>query len=180
MAVGFKNGTDGSIQVAVDGIQTARHPHHFLGINAHGRAAVLTSTGHPDGHLILRGGKQPNYAADSVRTAFQALHAAALPARVMIDASHANSGKDYRRQPWVVRDIAHQIGTGEYGIKGVMLESFLVEGRQDLGSAETLTFGQSVTDACVGWEMTARLLEELATAVRARRAVSATPMARAR
>jgi 3-deoxy-7-phosphoheptulonate synthase len=180
MPVGFKNGTQGSLQVALDGIQTASHPHHFLGIDAYGRAAIIASSGNRDCHLILRGGPRPNYVTQSVRAGLESLQATGLPARVVIDASHGNSGKDYRRQPWVVRDIAQQVAAGEHGIRGVMLESFLVEGRQDVRNTGGLTFGQSITDACVGWEMTARLLEELAAAVAVRRAVSTTRAATAR
>jgi 3-deoxy-7-phosphoheptulonate synthase len=169
MPVGFKNGTHGGLQVAIDAIRTAMHPHRFLGVTAQGRAAVVTSPGNRDCHVILRGGQRPNHDASSVRDALEALRAASLPARLMIDASHGNSGKDHRRQPAVVRDVAHQVAAGEGGITGVMIESFLVEGRQDQAGPAGLVFGQSITDACLGWETTAPLLRELAAAVRARR-----------
>jgi 3-deoxy-7-phosphoheptulonate synthase len=169
MPVGFKNGTHGGLQAALDGIRTAAYPHHFLSIDAHGHAAIVTSSGNRDCHVILRGGPTSNYDAGSVRAALHALQAVALPRRVMIDASHGNSGKDHRHQPGVVRDVALQVATGQNGISGVMLESFLVEGRQDLADPAGLTFGQSITDACLGWEATVPLLHDLAAAVRARR-----------
>ncbi|MGH2459281.1 MAG: 3-deoxy-7-phosphoheptulonate synthase [Chloroflexota bacterium] len=170
MPVGFKNGTDGSVQIAVDAVRAARHPHRFLGVTEQGLAAIVTTKGNPDCHVILRGGRSgPNYDAASVARALQALRAADLPPRLMIDTSHGNSGKDFRRQPLVAREIATQVADGEAGIVGVMLESFLVEGRQDLVDRASLVYGQSITDPCLGWEMTALTLTDLATSVRARR-----------
>jgi 3-deoxy-7-phosphoheptulonate synthase len=170
MPIGIKNSTSGDIGDAVDGIRAAAASHVFMGINLDGLAALVTTTGNPDCHLMLRGGASgPNYSAAHVSDALARLEAAGLPARVMIDASHGNSGKDHTRQPGVVRDIAARLAGGERGIAGVMIESFLVAGRQDLGGA-TMVRGQSVTDACVDWDTTATLLDELAAAVRARRA----------
>jgi 3-deoxy-7-phosphoheptulonate synthase len=170
MPVGFKNGTDGDIQVALDACQAARSPHVFFGIDDLGRAAVISTTGNPDGHVILRGGRSgPNFGAESVATALERLRAGGLPQRLLVDASHANSGKDHHRQAAVVRDIADQVAAGQCGIAGVMLESFLVEGRQEIGPRGDLVYGQSVTDACLGWATTADLLRTLADAVRRRR-----------
>jgi 3-deoxy-7-phosphoheptulonate synthase len=170
MPVGFKNGMHGGLQVALDAITTAAHAHRLLTITALGRAAMVTSAGNPNCHVVLRGGQQPNYDAESVCGALEALRAVRLPARVVIDASHGNGGKDYRRQPWVIRNVARQVAAGQRGIRGVMIESFLEEGRQDPANPTSLTFGQSVTDACLGWETTALLLHELAAAANARRA----------
>jgi 3-deoxy-7-phosphoheptulonate synthase len=169
MPVGFKNGTLGNLQVAIDAMVTASHPHRFMTVDALGRAALVRSPGNPDCHVVLRGGPQPNHDASSVRTAGEALLAAGLPPRVMIDASHGNSGKDHRRQQWVARDIASQVADGDTSIRGIMLESFLVAGRHERASA---VFGQSITDACLGWETTFVLLHELAASVRARRGYS--------
>jgi phospho-2-dehydro-3-deoxyheptonate aldolase len=170
MPVGIKNSTDGDVQVAVDGVGAATAGHVFMGINADGLAALVTTTGNPDCHVILRGGSSgPNHDAASVGDALDRMRAAGLPARVIVDASHGNSGKDHVRQAGVVRQLAGRIAAGERGVVGVMLESFLVAGRQDLGPA--MTRGQSVTDACMDWETTAGLLDELAAAVAARRSV---------
>jgi 3-deoxy-7-phosphoheptulonate synthase len=169
--VGFKNGTDGGVQIAIDALRAAAHPHCFLGVTEQGLAGIVATRGNPDCHVILRGGSAgPNYDAPSVGRTLRALRAAGLPGRVMIDTSHGNSDKDYRRQPAVARAIAQQVAGGERGIVGVMMESFLVEGRQDLVDPATLVYGQSITDACMGWEMTPPVLEALAAAVRARRA----------
>ena len=168
MPIGIKNSTSGDVGDAVDGIRAAAAGHVFMGINRDGLAALVTTTGNPDCHIMLRGGASgPNYSAAHVADTLARLAAAGLPQRLLIDASHGNSGKDHTRQPAVVRDIAARLAAGERGIAGVMIESFLVAGRQDLGPA--MTRGQSVTDACVDWDTTATLLDELAAAVRARR-----------
>ena len=172
MPVGFKNGTDGGVQIAIDAVRAAAHPHRFLGVTEQGLAGIVSTRGNPDCHVILRGGQDgPNYDTASVQKTLAALRDAGLPARVMIDTSHGNSDKDHRRQPAVARDIAAQIAQGEPGIIGVMLESFLVNGRQDLKDRKHLVYGQSITDACLGWEMTVPVLHDLAAAVRARRKV---------
>jgi 3-deoxy-7-phosphoheptulonate synthase len=168
MPVGIKNPTDGDVQVAIDGVRAAAASHVFMGINPDGLAALITTAGNPDGHVILRGGSSgPNHDTASVAAALDLLRSAQLPARVIVDASHGNSGKDHVRQAGVVHELAERIGAGEPGIAGVMLESFLVAGRQDLGPS--MTRGQSITDACMDWETTATLLDELAAAVTARR-----------
>ena len=172
MPVGFKNGTAGDIQIAIDAISAAAWPHHFMSVTEQGLAAIVQTRGNRDTHVILRGGRSgPNFDAASVESVLQLLQAANLPARVMIDASHGNSNKDYRRQPAVASDVAAQIAAGQNGIVGLMLESFLVDGRQELDWANGMTYGQSVTDSCMGWEMTRSVLYELAAAVRARRDV---------
>jgi 3-deoxy-7-phosphoheptulonate synthase len=170
MPVGFKNGTDGSVQVAIDAIRAARNPHHFLSVTKQGISAIVGTRGNDACHVILRGGKDgPNYDATSVgRVAVELAHSG-LPPHVMIDCSHGNSGKDYRRQPAVARDVAAQIAGGSRAIMGVMLESHLVAGRQEPRPGEPLAYGQSVTDACIGWDESVTLLEELAQAVSARR-----------
>ncbi len=170
MPVGFKNGTSGDVQVAIDAVRAADHPHSFFGVTEQGLAGIVTTRGNQDCHLILRGGHDgPNYDARCVHDALDKLRAAKLPPRLVIDASHGNSSKDFRLQPVVLQDVAQQIANGERGIVGAMVESFLVEGRQDLGNSESLTYGQSITDACIGWEATESALEELAGAVRTRR-----------
>jgi 3-deoxy-7-phosphoheptulonate synthase len=176
MPVGFKNGTGGGLQMAIDAVRAASHPHSFLGVTEQGLAGIVVTTGNPNCHVILRGGRQgPNYDRAHVQRVLAMLRDEGLAPRVMIDASHDNSGKDHRRQPDVVRDVAAQIADGERGIAGLMIESFLVEGRQELVDPGQLTYGQSVTDACVGWDTTATLLRELAAAVRARREASRPP-----
>jgi 3-deoxy-7-phosphoheptulonate synthase len=168
MPVGIKNATTGDVADAVDGIRAGAAGHVFMGINADGLAALISTTGNPDCHVVLRGGSSgPNYSAESVAAVLARLRSAGLPERVIIDASHGNSGKDHTRQPGVVRDVAGRIAAGERGVAGLMMESFLVAGRQDLGP--DMTRGQSVTDACLDWDTTAELLDELADAVRARR-----------
>lgn len=167
--VGFKNGTDGNVKVAVDAVQAAAHPHHFLAVTKQGQAAIAATSGNRDCHLILRGGKLPNYDAASVDAACGAIARAGLPARVMIDASHANSSKNPENQPKVVADIAAQIEAGERRIVGAMVESHLVAGRQDLVDGHPLAYGQSITDGCIGWDESVRVLERLADAVRRRR-----------
>jgi 3-deoxy-7-phosphoheptulonate synthase len=169
MPVGFKNRTDGDLQVAVDAVRAAAVPHAFAGVDGAGRPAIHHTRGNRDCHVILRGGRRaPNYDAVAVARALTLLHQAGLPERVMVDFSHANSGKDPARQVAVAADVGEQIAAGNRAIVGGMLESFLVSGRQDLGPAE-LTYGQSITDACLGWEATAEVLDDLAKAVRARR-----------
>jgi 3-deoxy-7-phosphoheptulonate synthase len=173
MPVGFKNGTNGSIKVAVDACRAARQSHVFFGLGASGRAAIVTTTGNPDLHVILRGGHSgPNYQPEHVAAALDAVTQAGMPPTVMIDASHDNSGKDHVRQVSVAREIAGQVSGGQRGIAGLMIESFLVPGRQKLADPGTLTYGQSVTDACMGWEMTEDVLAGLAAAVRERRAAT--------
>lgn len=166
--VGFKNGTDGNVQIAVDAIGSASQPHHFLGVTRQGRSAIVATTGNPYCHVILRGGKQPNYDAASVDDTAEMLARAGLPQRIMIDASHANSRKKPDRQAVVAGDIAAQVARGDRRIFGMMLESHLVEGNQKVDDGE-LVYGQSITDACMGWERTEPLLREIATAVRRRR-----------
>lgn len=172
MPIGIKNSTEGDVQVAVDATRAAAASHVFPGINDDGLAALLTTAGNPDCHVILRGSASgPNYDSGTVTDTLARLRAAGLPERVIIDASHGNSGKDHRRQAEVTGELADRIAGGERGIAGVMLESFLSEGRQDLtlGAADALSYGQSITDACMGWDTTAGLLDRLAAAVRDRR-----------
>jgi 3-deoxy-7-phosphoheptulonate synthase len=168
-AVGFKNGTDGNVKIAVDALLAARQKHHFLSVHKNGQVAIVETRGNDDCHIILRGGKNPNYDAASVQAACAELARAKLPERLMIDCSHANAAKDYRRQAAVAADIGRQIAGGERRIIGVMVESHLVEGRQDLAPGKPLTFGQSITDSCLGWDESVRLLEGLADAVKERR-----------
>jgi 3-deoxy-7-phosphoheptulonate synthase len=168
MPIGFKNRTDGNVQVAVDAVRAAAVPHAFAGVDDRGTPAILYTTGNPDGHVILRGGRgAPNYDAAGVEEALSKLSAAGLPERLVIDASHDNSGKDPERQPVAAAAIAEQVAAGERAIVGVMLESFLVAGRQDLGGE--LSYGQSITDACMSWDMTVEVLDGLAAATRRRR-----------
>ena len=170
MPVGFKNGTGGDIRMAVDAMQAAAYPHQFMSVTEQGVAAIVVTRGNRDTHVVLRGGRGgPNYDAAHVARTLAALREGNVPPRLMIDASHGNSDKDYRRQPEVVRAVAEQVAAGERGIIGMMLESFLVDGRQDLSDPAALTPGQSITDACMGWEMTVPALRELAAAVRERR-----------
>lgn len=167
--VGFKNGTDGTVQVAVDAIRAAASPHHFLSLRKEGSSAIFTTRGNEDCHVILRGGKQPNYDAASVDQAAEQLAQAKLPVRIMVDFSHANSSKKHNNQLLVGKDIAAQVAAGENRIIGVMIESHLVEGRQNVVDGKALTYGQSITDACIGWEDTELLIGELATASQKRR-----------
>src|ERR1700677_2850281 len=170
MPVGFKNGTDGDVQVAVDACRASAAGHTFFGVTPVGAAAVVTTAGNPDTHVILRGGRSgPNYFASDVTTALNLVERAGLPRRVMVDASHGNSGKDFRNQPVVAAALADQVAAGERGVLGVMLESFLREGRQEPGNPATLTYGQSVTDACMDIDTTATVLRTLAAAVTTRR-----------
>jgi 3-deoxy-7-phosphoheptulonate synthase len=173
MPVGFKNGTDGGVQIAIDALRAAMHPHRFLGVTEQGLAGIVSTRGNPDCHVILRGGATgTNYDAISVQKTLDALRDAGLPPRVMIDASHGNSEKDHTRQPIVVREVAAQLAQGEAGIMGMMMESFLVDGRQNLIDRTQLVYGQSITDACLGWDATVPVLHELAEGVRARRRAS--------
>ena len=162
--VGFKNGTDGNLKIAIDAIGAASHPHHFLSVTKAGHSAIVHTAGNPDCHVILRGGKEPNYSAEHVRDAVAQLIKAGVSPRLMVDCSHANSRKDYTRQMEVAQDVAAQIRNGEQNIMGVMVESHLVEGRQD----KPETYGQSITDACIGWDTTEEMLALWADAVRNR------------
>ena len=168
--VGFKNGTDGSVKVAVDAVQSARAPHRFLSATNDGQISIFETVGNPDSHIILRGGSAgPNYDAASVEAASVAMIKAGLRPLVMIDFSHANSSKKHRLQIEVGQNVGAQLAAGDDRIIGVMIESHLVEGRQDIGPAETMVYGQSVTDACLAWDDSAALLRQLAASVSARR-----------
>jgi 3-deoxy-7-phosphoheptulonate synthase len=170
MPVGFKNGTDGTVQVAMDAVRSAAQPHQFLSVTKQGVAAIVATGGNPDCHVILRGGTSgPNYSAEHVARVVGDLEASHVTPRVMIDCSHANSGKDHNREPIVLRDVVGQLEAGSQSIFGIMLESFLVAGRQTVTPGQPLVYGQSITDACLDWDTTSALLVELASAVRARR-----------
>ena len=163
--IGFKNGTDGNVRVAVDAVRAASQPHHFLAVTKQGRSAIAATSGNADCHVILRGGKAPNYDAASVAAAYGEMAAAGVATRLMIDASHGNSGKRPERQPSVIEDVAAQIEAGDRRIGGVMVESNLVAGRQDLVPGRSLLYGQSITDGCIDWQTSVTVLERLATAV---------------
>jgi 3-deoxy-7-phosphoheptulonate synthase len=168
--VGFKNGTSGNVQIAIEAIVSAANPHTFLGHSKNGQSAILFTTGNPDCHIILRGGRQTtNYAAASVAETAEQMEKAGVSPRIMIDCSHANSGKDYTRQGLVCRNVAAQVAAGDRRIQGVMLESNLVAGAQALVPGVPLVYGQSITDACINWDETHGLLAELAAAVRSSR-----------
>jgi 3-deoxy-7-phosphoheptulonate synthase len=167
--VGFKNATDGTIKVAVDAIGAARRPHHFLSLTKAGHSAIFSTTGNEDSHIILRGGQKPNYDAASVDAAARELGKAGLPPQIMVDFSHANSLKDFQRQMLVGQDVAGQIAAGDFRIFGVMIESHLVGGQQKLIPGKPLVYGQSITDACLAWDDSEKLLRELAVAVTRRR-----------
>jgi len=169
--VGFKNGTDGGLKVAVDAIQAASRPHVFMSLTKQGHSAIFSTTGNDDCHIILRGGKQPNYDAASVKIATDQLSESGQNTRLMIDCSHANSQKDHNRQINVCQDVADQLKAGNNNIMGVMIESHLQPGRQDVLDKDNLEYGKSITDACISWEETEILLRDLAAAVRARRGV---------
>jgi len=171
--VGFKNGTNGDVKIAVDAVLAAAHPHHFLAVTKEGRAAIAATTGNGDTHIVLRGGRTPNYDAASIAAAASELAKAGLPQRLMVDASHANSGKNHENQPRVVEDLCAQLAGGETRLMGVMIESHLVGGRQDLLPGRAQVYGQSITDACIDWDASVRLLDALASAVRARRLATA-------
>jgi len=172
MPVGFKNGTDGSIQVAVDACLSARSSHWFPSVTKEGIVAIFQTSGNPDAHIILRGGSRtgPNYGAEFVTDAAARIQKAGLTSRLVIDCSHGNSSKDHRRQPLVAADIAAQVAAGSRVIAGVMIESHLVEGRQDWKGKDASTYGCSITDACISFQETIPVLDGLAAAVRARRA----------
>jgi 3-deoxy-7-phosphoheptulonate synthase len=166
MPVGFKNSTDGNLTVAVNAMESARHPHTFLGIDADGASSVIHTTGNPDGHLILRGGRTPNYDAESLLGAERMLRAAGLPPRVMVDCSHAQTGKDYSKQPEILADVVQQVRAGNSPLMGFMLESNLHAGNQPLhGGREGLAYGVSITDGCIDWPTTERSLLEAAAAL---------------
>jgi 3-deoxy-7-phosphoheptulonate synthase len=167
--VGFKNGTDGNIRIAVDAIKAASAPHHFLSVTKGGHSAIVSTGGNEDCHVILRGGKTPNYDAANVESACKDLAAAGLAQHLMVDFSHANSSKQFKKQMDVGADVAKQLASGEERIVGVMIESHLNEGRQDLAPGKPLAYGVSITDACLGWADSEALLRQLAEAVRARR-----------
>jgi 3-deoxy-7-phosphoheptulonate synthase len=170
MPVGFKNGTSGSVQIAVDAVRSAASPHHFLSVTKQGLAAIVSTRGNPHCHVILRGGSSgPNFSEEHVNETAAALEKSGLRPAVMIDCSHSNSGKDPLRQPAVASDVAARVARGDRKIFGLMLESFLVDGRQDAAPGRELVYGQSVTDGCIAWDRTEPLLDELARAVRARR-----------
>jgi 3-deoxy-7-phosphoheptulonate synthase len=169
--VGFKNGTDGNVRIAVDALKAARAPHHFLSVTKAGHSAIVSTNGNEDCHIILRGGKHPNYDAGSVDAAAKELAGAGLEQNLMIDCSHSNSQKMYQRQVDVAREVGRQVATGDDRIFGVMVESNLKAGRQDLVPGKMLVYGQSITDACIGWEDSVPVLRNLAEAVRQRRLV---------
>ena len=167
--VGFKNGTDGNVRIALDAVRSASQPHHFLAVTKDGRSGIASTTGNDDCHIILRGGRTTNYDAASVEAACADAVKAGIRPVVMIDASHANSSKKPEDQPLVLADIGAQVAAGDHRIIGVMIESNLVAGRQDLVPGQPLTYGQSITDGCIGWDTTVTALERLADAVEARR-----------
>ncbi len=173
MPVGFKNGTDGTIQIAIDAIGAACHPHHFLSVTKQGISAIVTTKGNSSCHLILRGGNNgPNFAQEDISSSAQSLHDSDLPYRVMIDCSHGNSNKDHGQQPVVASNIAEQIASGSKEIFGVMIESHIEEGKQSYRPDSALTYGQSITDACISWPTTEDVLDTLAKSVKIRRANS--------
>ena len=172
--IGFKNGTDGNIKIATDAIQAAARPHHFLSVHKNGQVAIVETAGNPDCHVILRGGKAPNYDAESVAAACKDLEAAKLHPSLMVDFSHANSSKQHERQVVVAKDIAEQVSGGSHKVFGVMVESHLCAGAQKFTPGKDdpakLAYGQSITDACIGWDDSAQVLQILSDAVKARRA----------
>ncbi|TAK40006.1 MAG: 3-deoxy-7-phosphoheptulonate synthase [Betaproteobacteria bacterium] len=170
--VGFKNGTDGNVRIAVDAILAARQRHHFLSVHKSGQVAIVETRGNDDCHIILRGGRQPNYDAASVQGACEELARAKLPPRLMVDLSHANAAKQHQRQIEVAREVAGQLAAGSRSIVGVMVESNLIEGRQELQPGKPLRYGQSITDACLGWDDSVGLLQTLAQSVRKRRSTA--------
>jgi len=172
--VGFKNGTDGNVKIAVDAIKAASQPHHFLSVTKGGHSAIVSTAGNEDCHVILRGGKTPNYDSASVAAACQDMAKSGLAQRLMIDASHANSSKKPENQPLVAEDVARQLEAGETRIVGVMIESHLLGGRQDMVPGEPLVYGQSITDGCIDWDTSVAVLERLARAVKERRRAAAT------
>lgn len=174
MPVGFKNGTRGTVKIAVEAVKAARNPHHFLSVTKQGLTAIVATRGNLDCHVILRGGAgKPNYHREAIGETVEMLSAAGLVPRVMVDCSHANSGKDHEKQAGVASSVSQQVAEGGTGVCGVMLESFLVGGRQDKKDGEELVYGQSITDACMSWDATVPVIEELAAAVRTRRGAGA-------
>jgi 3-deoxy-7-phosphoheptulonate synthase len=177
--VGFKNGTDGNIRIAIDAIQAAARPHHFLSVHKNGQVAIVETRGNKDCHVILRGGKEPNYDAAHVAAACREIEASKLPCRLMIDASHANSSKQHQRQIEVMKDVGAQLATGTRCIFGVMVESHLHDGAQKFTPGKDdpahLAYGKSITDACIGWDDSVAVLAGLAAAVKARRALPRAP-----
>ncbi|RZL51412.1 MAG: 3-deoxy-7-phosphoheptulonate synthase, partial [Variovorax sp.] len=171
--VGFKNGTDGNVRIAIDAVTSAAHPHHFLAVNKQGHSGIASTTGNADCHVILRGGKTPNYDAASLDAACQQLAAAKLAPRVMIDVSHGNSSKKPENQPLVAAELAAQVEQGERRMLGLMVESHLKAGRQDLVAGKPLEYGQSITDGCIDWPTSVQVLERLSLAVERRRASGA-------
>lgn len=169
--VGFKNGTDGNVRIAAEAVKSASHPHHFMAVTKGGRSAIAATSGNEDCHIILRGGSQPNYDRASVASASTELARSGVAQRMMVDTSHANSSKKPENQPLVIADIARQISDGEQRIVGVMIESNLVAGRQDVETGTALTYGQSITDGCIDWDTTVPALYQLADAIAARRNV---------
>ncbi len=169
--VGFKNGTDGDVRIAAEAVKSASHPHHFMAVTKGGRSAIAATAGNEDCHIILRGGRKPNFDAVSVEAASDELARAGVGQSIMIDASHANSEKKPEKQPLVIADVARQIADGEQRIIGAMVESNLVAGRQDVVPGVALTYGQSITDGCIDWDTTEQVLQQLADAVAARRRV---------
>ena len=167
--IGFKNGTDGTVRIAIDAIRAAARPHVFMSLTKEGHSAIFRTTGNEDTHIILRGGQRPNYDQESVADAAEKMRQAELRANLMIDFSHANSHKQHEKQIDVARDVAGQIARGNHDIMGAMIESHLVSGRQDLAPGRKLTYGQSITDACIAWKDSVSVLEQLAETVRARR-----------
>ena len=167
--VGFKNGTDGNVKIAIDAIRAAQAPHHFLSVTKQGHTAIVSTSGNEDCHIILRGGARPNFDAPSVDAASKSLAEAGIPARVMIDFNHGNSGKNPQKQLEVAADVGRQIGGGDERIIGVMVESHLKAGRQDLVPGKELVYGMSITDGCLGWEDSRKVLDALAEGVRQRR-----------
>jgi len=170
--VGFKNGTDGNVRIALDAVKSSSQPHHFLAVTKDGRSAIAATTGNEDCHIILRGGKTTNYDAASVEAAAAEAVKAGIRPAIMIDASHANSSKKPENQPLVMEDVARQLEAGDNRIMGVMVESNLVAGRQDLVPGTPLVYGQSITDGCIDWEATVSVLERLAKAVEVRRQIT--------
>lgn len=170
MPIGFKNGTSGDVQIAVDAVKSSSMPHRFVGVSEQGLAGIVHTRGNPHSHVILRGGSTgPNYDRDSVAAAAALMEKAEVPARILVDASHGNSSKDFRKQPVVIEDLAQQIESGSRTLFGTMMESHLVEGNQALRDPAALAYGQSITDACMSWSTTEPLFERLASAVRRRR-----------
>jgi len=169
--IGFKNGTDGTLTIAIDAVRAANRPHHFLSMTKEGRSAIFSTAGNEDCHVILRGGNQPNYDADSVALAARGLREAGLAERLMIDFSHANSRKQFDKQVEVGADVASQIAKGDQRIMGIMVESHLKSGRQDVVPGQPLVYGQSITDGCISWEKTTPILRLLADAVNCRRSL---------